>query len=96
MDHKSEEPTYLREVEGNGSDRKALWLDIRDSSNGERRTELYDAPVPKTRVERERFLNRYVPMIYAGAALRTFAGGSATFIADPLLISAHYGAVRMT
>ncbi len=64
VDHKSEEPTYLREVEGNGSDRKALWLDIRDSSNGERRTELYDAPVPKTRVERERFLNRYVPMIY--------------------------------
>lgn len=73
--------------------RKALWVEIRDSSNGERRTELYDAPIPKTRRDNERLLNRHLPMIFPGAELRTYAGGAGTFIAYPLLITAHYGPV---
>jgi hypothetical protein len=98
MSHERETPTYPRSVETESQSRtakrKALWVEIRDSSNGERRIELYDAPIPKTRADRERFLNRYVPMIYPGAKLRTLAGGSGTFVADLLLITAHYGEVR--
>lgn len=89
-----DDAAYIRPVDSASRQRKALWVEIRDSSNGERRIELYDAPIPKTRQERELFLNRYVPMIFPGAKLRTYAGGTGTFIADPLLIAAHYGAVR--
>ncbi|MGH2946522.1 MAG: hypothetical protein ACRDPC_09750 [Solirubrobacteraceae bacterium] len=64
--------------------RKALWVEVRNSETGERTLSLYDAPVPQNRAERERFLNRYVPMIFAGAELRTYAGGAATFVARHL------------
>jgi hypothetical protein len=74
--------------------RKALWVEIRNSETGERSVRLYDAPIPQNRGERERLLNRYVPMIFTGAELRTYAGGAATFVAGHLLITAHYGAVR--
>lgn len=74
--------------------RQALWVEVRNSENGERTLTLYGAPVPQNRAERERFLNRYVPMIFPGAELRTYAGGTATFVARHLLIIAHYGAVR--
>lgn len=92
MEHRSETPAYLESVNGR-SQRKALWVEVRDSSTGERRVEVYAAPVPRTSSERELFLNRHVPSIFPGAKLRTFAGGTGTFILDPLLITAHYGAV---
>jgi hypothetical protein len=73
---------------------RALWIEVRDSGTGERRIEVYAAPTPRTRTDREPYLNRYVPQIFPGAKLRTFAGGAATFVRDQLLITAHYGAVR--
>jgi hypothetical protein len=76
------------------SPRKALWIETRDSETGERRVEVYAAPVPRLRAERERFLNRVVPQIFPGAKLETFAGGTATFVRRALLIRAHYGPVR--
>jgi len=75
-------------------ERSALWLDVRDSDTGERHVSIYAAPVPRNRVDRERFLNRYVPQIFPGAKLRTYTGGAATFLVRHLLIRAHYGAVR--
>jgi hypothetical protein len=75
-------------------ERKALWLDVRDSDTGERHVSVYAAPVPRSRVDRERFLNRSVPQIFPGAKLRTYTGGAATFLVRHLLIRAHYGAVR--
>jgi hypothetical protein len=85
--------TYPGAVSQRGG-RKALWIEVRDSKTGDRKVSLYAAPPPRTRAEREQFLNRYVPMIFPGARLRTYAGGAATFVAGHLLISAHYGAVR--
>ena len=76
------------------SPRKALWIETRDSETGERRVDVYAAPIPKSRGDRERLLNQTVPQIFPGAELRTFAGGTATFVRDALLISAHYGPVR--
>lgn len=73
---------------------KALWVEVRDSSNGDRRVDVYATPVPPTQRDRERFLNRYVPQIFPGARLRTFASGAGTFVRDQLLITAHFGAVR--
>jgi hypothetical protein len=67
---------------------------VRNSETGDRSVSVYDAPLPRSHVERERFLNRYVPMLFPGAELRTYAGGAATFVVRHLLISAHYGAVR--
>ena len=83
----------VQPMPGSGTDR-ALWLEVRDSATGERRVEVYAAPTPRTRADRERYLNRYVPQIFPGAKLRTFAGGAGTFVRDQLLITAHYGAVR--
>lgn len=94
MNDTTPDPAYIRPVPENKRQRKALWVEVRDSSNGERRIAVYDAPVPRSRPDRERFLNRYVPMIFPGAELRTYAGGEATFIRELLLITAHYGAVR--
>jgi len=74
--------------------RRALWIEVRDSQTGERRIEHYEAPIPKSRTDRERFLNRCVPAIYPGAELRSYAGGAGTFVSGALLITAHYGAVR--
>jgi hypothetical protein len=74
--------------------RKGLWIDVRDAASGERRTEIYDAPVPAIRADREAFLNRQVPTIFPGARLRSYSGGAATFICGSLLIAAHYGAIR--
>lgn len=74
--------------------RKALWVEVRDSETGQRIVEQYEAPIPKTRTEREAFLNKVVPQIFPGAELRTYGGGVATFVRDMLLIEAHYGAVR--
>lgn len=73
---------------------KALWVEVRDSDTGERRVDHYAAPIPSTRNERERLLNRLIPQIFPGASLRTYAGGTATFVRDQLLITAHFGAVR--
>jgi len=73
---------------------KALWVEVRDSSTGERRVDLYETPVPRNRGDRERLLNRLVPQIFPGAKLRTYAGGAATFVCEQLLITAHFGAVR--
>jgi len=73
---------------------KALWVEVRDSSSGERRVDLYAAPVPRTRGDRERLLNRLVPQIFPGAKLRTYAGGAGTFVREQLLITAHFGAIR--
>ena len=67
-------------------ERKGLWIEVRDSGTGERRISMYAAPVPRSRGDRERFLNRYVPQILPGAKLRTYAGGAATFIVGQLLI----------
>lgn len=78
---------------GSRTDR-ALWLEVRDSATGERRVEVYAAPTPRTRADREPYLNRYVTQIFPGAKLRTFAGGAGTFVRDQLLITAHYGAIR--
>jgi hypothetical protein len=89
-----ENPPYASPVETRQQPRKALWVEIRDSSNGERRIELYDAPIPRLHSERERFLNRDVPTIFPGAKLRTIAGGAGTFVCGELLITAHYGAIR--
>lgn len=75
-------------------ERKGLWIEVRDSETGERRIAVYATEVPRNRIDRERFLNRYVPQIFPGAKLRTYTGGAATFIAGKLLITAHYGAVR--
>lgn len=75
-------------------ERKGLWIEVRDSGTGERRISVYAAPVPRSRGDRERFLNRYVPQILPGAKLRTYAGGAATFIVGQLLINAHYGAAQ--
>lgn len=74
--------------------RKGLWVEVRDSETGERRAAAYAAPEPRTRADRERLLNRHVPQIFPGAKLRTYAGGTATFIRGMLLITAHFGAVR--
>lgn len=76
------------------SQAKALWIEVRDSSTGERRVDVYAAPTPRARGERERFLNRLVPQIFPGAKLRTYSGGAGTFVQDKLLITAHFGAVR--
>ena len=76
------------------SERKGLWIEVHDSETGERRVLVYATPVPRNRTDRERFLNRHVPQIFPEAKLRTYAGGTATFVADHLLITAHYGAVR--
>lgn len=76
------------------SERKGLWVEVRDSDTGERTIKIYDAPIPVRRTERERFLNRYVPMIFPGAKLRRYAGGTATYHCGMLLINAHYGAVH--
>ncbi len=76
------------------NERKGLWIEVRDSETGERHVWIYAAPVPRSRTDRERFLNRYVPQIFPGAKLRTYAGGAATFLVRQLLIRAHYGAVR--
>ena len=73
---------------------KGLWIEVRDSETGERHMSIYAAPVPRSRTDRERFLNRYVPQIFPGARPRTYAGGTATFLLRQLLIRAHYGAVR--
>jgi hypothetical protein len=73
---------------------KALWVEVRDSATGERCVRHYAAPVPRTRGDRERLLNRIVPQIFPGAKLRTYAGGAATFVREQLLIKAHFGAVR--
>lgn len=35
-----------------------------------------------------------MPQIFPGAKLRTYAGGTATFVRGMLLITAHYGEVR--
>lgn len=75
-------------------ERKGLWIEVRDAESGARRISIYSAPVPRNRAERERLLNRYVPQIFPGAKLRTYSGGVATFVRGPLLIAAHYGAVR--
>jgi hypothetical protein len=91
MSHTSTDQPY---VEAMSSERKGLWIEVRDSETGERRVAIYAAPVPRNRTDRERFLNLYVPQIFPGAKLRTYAGGAATFIAEHLLITAHYGAVR--
>lgn len=74
--------------------RKALWIEVRDSDTGERHVAAYAAPQPRTRADRERLLNRHVPQVFPGAKLRTYAGGTATFVRGMLLITAHYGAVR--
>lgn len=74
--------------------RKALWIEVRDSDTGDRIVEQYAAPIPRTRAEREIFLNEIVPKIFPGAELRSYGGGVATFVRDLLLIEAHYGAVR--
>ncbi len=73
---------------------KGLWVEVRDSQSGDRRVSVYAAPVPSSRSERERLLNRSVREIFPGAKLRTYSGGVAKFVSGPLLISAHYGAVR--
>lgn len=93
MSPESQSPAYAPLVSARRPTRQALWVEIRDSSSGERRIELYEAPVPRNRGEREAFLNRYVPSIFPGAKLRVFAGGAGTFVRDPLLITAHYAAV---
>lgn len=72
---------------------KALWVEVRDSETGKRFVAVYAAPTPKNRAERERFLNRYVPLIFPGAEPKRYAGGTGTFVAGMLLINAHYGAV---
>lgn len=74
--------------------RKALWVEVRDSETGQRLVEKYEAPIPRTRAQREVFLNEVVPRIFPGAKLRTYGGGVATFVRDMLLIEAHYGEVR--
>lgn len=74
-------------------ERKGLWIEVRDSDTGERTVSIYAAPVPKKRAERELFLNRYVPMIFPGAKMRRYAGGTGTYHCGMLLINAHYGAV---
>jgi hypothetical protein len=86
--------TASTSVETVPSQRKGLWIEVRDSESGERRISIYSAPVPRTRTERERLLNHWVPQIFPGAKLRTYAGGVAKFVLGPLLIAAHYGAVR--
>jgi hypothetical protein len=89
--HASTDHSY---AEAMPTERKGLWIEVRDSETGERHVSIYAAPVPRNRTERERFLNRYVPQIFPGAKLRTYAGGAATFLVRQLLIRAHYGAVR--
>jgi hypothetical protein len=74
-------------------ERKALWIEVHDAETGERQRDLYSAPIPRTRAERERFLNRHVPQIFPGAKLRTYTGAAAKFVRGSLLITAHYGAV---
>ena len=91
MSHVSTDHPY---VEARRSERKGLWIEVRNSETGERQVSIYATPIPRNRTDRERFLNRYVPQIFPGAKLRTYAGGAATFIAGQLLITAHYGAVR--
>jgi hypothetical protein len=80
--------------EAMSSERKGLWIEVRDSETGERHVSIYAAPIPRSRTDRERFLNRYVPQILPGAKLRTYSGGTATFLMRHLLIRAHYGAVH--
>lgn len=92
MEHESDNHPYLEDV-STPAPRKALWIEIRDSSTGERRIEVYATPIPKNRGDRERLLNRHVPAIYPGAKMRTYAGGAGTFIRDMLLITAHFAAV---
>ena len=75
-------------------DKKALWVEVRDSATGERNLSLYEAPIPCYQRERERYLNKQVPQLFPGAELRSYSGGVGTFVRDMLLISAHYGAVR--
>jgi hypothetical protein len=74
--------------------RKGLWVEVRNSESGDRTISIYAAPIPQSRADRERFLNRSIPRIFPGAKLRTYAGGTAKFVRGPLLIAAHYGAVR--
>lgn len=74
--------------------KKALWIEVRNSNTGERTLQPYAAPIPTTRAQRELFLNQLVPQIFPGAKLRTYGGGVGTFICGALLIEAHYGAVR--
>lgn len=73
---------------------KALWVEVRNSETGERTVRPYAAQIPKTRAERELFLNETIPQIFPGAKLRTYGGGVGTFVSGMLLIEAHYGAVR--